>query len=284
MSTEATRSLHVTEFGARSRRDLLPLDDLWRHRGLLYFLTWRDIKVRYKQTILGAGWAVFKPLIMMGIFTMVFGQRASAIGAGESQAGSYAIFVLCGLLPWLLFATGVTTASNSVVASERLVTKVYFPRIILPLASIGPSIVDFVISCGLLFIAIPFAVSTGFSLSMLLAPLPVLLTVLFTAAMGVATSGMSVKYRDLRHVFPFIIQVGMLATPVIYMRDATLSWSSWHMVINPMATFVTSFRAAIFGGPQPWDFLAFHGGLTVVALVLSAMYFRTIERNFADVI
>lgn len=278
MPSHATGSLPTIEFGASNRRDLIPIGDLWRHRGLLYFLTWRDIKVRYKQTVLGAGWAVFKPLIMMAIFSMVFGARSG----GETKG--YLLFVLCGLLPWLLFSTGATSASNSVVASERLVTKVYFPRIILPLAAVGPSAVDFLISSLLLFGAICFSADANFSWSMLLSPIPIVLTIIFTAAIGVASSGMCVKYRDLRHVFPFIIQVWMFATPAIYLIDSQLSWNSWHVALNPMATFASAFRASILNQPLPWSFLAVHGAASVVLLLLASIYFRTVERGFADVI
>ena len=279
MSQAVTRPDHSVEFGAQSRRDMLPVAEVWRHRGLLYFLTWRDIKVRYKQTLLGAGWAVFKPLIMMAIFTIVFGSRTGA----ETKSG-YSLFVLCGLLPWLLFSTAVATASNSVVASERLVTKVYFPRIMLPLASIGPSIVDFLISCVLLGIALVFFSTSGFAWTIILAIIPVVLAILFAAAVGIATAGMSVKYRDLRHVFPFIIQVWMFATAAIFLLDATPDWNAWHVVLNPMATYVSAFRAAVLGEVIPWSFLAVHGLATVVLLIVSSIYFRYVERSFADVI
>lgn len=279
MPSVSTRPSHSVEFGAHSRRDMLPIAELWRHRGLLYFLTWRDIKVRYKQTLLGAGWAVFKPLIMMGIFTVVFGSRAGA----DAKQG-YSLFVLCGLLPWLLFSTAVSTGSNSVVASERLVTKVYFPRIILPLAAIGPSVIDFLISCVLLAIALVWFSPVGFSWTLLLAPLPILLTIIFAAAVGVAAAGMSVKYRDLRHVFPFIVQVWMFGTPSIYLLEATLSWDAWHVVLNPMSTYVASFRAMALGEAIPWDFLAVHGLASVILLLLAGVYFRFVERSFADVI
>ncbi len=260
-----------------------PVDvrELWRFRELIFFLAWRDVKIRYKQTVLGAAWAVLQPAMMMAVFTVVF-NRLADLKSGDVP---YPLFVLAGLLPWTFFATGVTAAANSVVGSERLITKVYFPRLAVPLAALGPALVDFAVALGLLA-ALMAWYRTPPGPGLLLAP--VILGVLVLAAAGVGTllAALNVVYRDFRHVVPFLMQVWMFATPAVYMQTDGTGGGRLQtlLALNPLTPLVGAFRASVLGGPVAWGPVLASAAVAAAVSLAACLYFRRAEDTFADVI
>jgi lipopolysaccharide transport system permease protein len=256
------------------------LQDLWRHRELLYFLAWREIKVRYKQTVLGAAWAILQPLLTMVIFTVFFGR----LGKMPSDGIPYPLFVLTGVVPWTFFANGVSLASNSVVNSSNLVAKVYFPRILIPMASVASGIVDFLIAFSLLVCGLLFYGIAPTARSLLLLPF---FALAMACCLGISLwlSALNVEYRDIRHAVPFLVQIWLFATPIAY--PSSLLREPWHTVygLNPMVGVVEGFRWALLGKtPQPGPLIGVSAALSVVLLVSGAIYFRQVERRFADII
>ncbi len=256
----------------------IPVDlrDLWNYRDLLYILTARDIKVRYKQTALGAAWAIIQPLVTMLIFTIFFGRLA---GLG-SDGLPYPIFAFAGLLPWIFFSNAVTNSGNSLVGNSNLITKVYFPRMVIPIASVASGLIDLVIAFGLL-ILLMFYYGIGLSFKMLTLPVLIVLLSLLAVGIGMWTSALNVKYRDIRYALPFIIQLGLFASGII--TPIPENWR-WIHFINPVAAFIEAFRAACFGKPFDWLSLGAAAVLTFAILIFSAYNFRKMERSFADVI
>jgi lipopolysaccharide transport system permease protein len=263
----------------RNRWTGLELRDLWAHRELFFLLAWRDVKVRYKQTALGASWAIFQPLISMVVFTMLFGRLAHVPSDGQP----YAIFSYAGLLPWNFFTTAVTNSSNSLVTSSSLITKVYFPRLLVPTAAVGAALVDLAIASVILFGIMPiYGVRFHASLIMLV-PLTAL-TALTAAALGIWTSALNVKYRDIRYALPFVIQILMFLTPVIYPVSFLPERWRWVLRLNPLSGIIEGFRDAIFGHPFNWNGLAVSALITLVLLVAAAYVFTRMEEEFADII
>jgi lipopolysaccharide transport system permease protein len=257
----------------------LNLADIWAHRELLYFLTWRDIKIRYKQTALGAIWAIIQPLFPMLIFTFFFGRLAKM----PSDGIPYSIFAYAGLLPWTYFAAAVGNSSNSIVGSSNLITRVYFPRMIIPAASVLAALVDFTIAFILLAgLMVWYRIPITPAILMLI-PLIAMLTLL-ALGIGMLFSGLTVKYRDIRFALPFLIQVWMFATPVIYPTSLVPEKWRWALALNPLTGIVEGFRTALFGRPFAWDFLAYSAVFTVGMLIYAAYSFRRLERIFADLI
>ncbi len=266
---------------------LINAAELWRYRELLFFLAWRDVKVRYKQTALGAAWAVLQPAMMMVVFTIFFGRLAHVSTGGVPGP----LFYLSGLLPWFFFSTAVTSAANSVVGSERLITKIYFPRLAVPFAAVGAAAVDFLVATVLLaVVAVGYAIwlpgSVEPTWNLLLAPVVFAIIAVFAAGLGTLLSALNVAYRDFRYVIPFLIQVGMFCTPTIYMQPTghegrSVAWLLW---INPMTSLVSTFRAAAIGGPVPWPELGVALAAAIVMFVLGCLYFRKVEDRFADII
>lgn len=259
--------------------------ELWRFHELLYFLAWRDVKVRYKQTVMGAAWALLQPALMMVVFTLFFA-RMAGISSGTLP---YALFVYAGLLPWIFFASAVANAGQSVVGSERLITKVYFPRLAIPLASVGAAAVDFIISFGLLAVLMAwYRVAPGPGL--LLAPLIFAAIVLTAVGVGTLLAALNVAYRDFRYVIPFLLQVWMFATPAIYMvpQGSPAGGGGFFLrillAVNPMTGLVAAFRAAILGGAIPWAQLAASSVLAVLLFLVGCFCFRKVEDGFADMI
>lgn len=270
----------ITVVRARRGWQLINIRELWQSRELIYFLIWRDVKVRYKQTFLGAAWAVLQPATMMVVFTLVFARMAGV----SSGRWPYPVFVYAGLLPWTFFATAVANAGNSVVGSERLVTKIYFPRLAIPFASIGSAIVDFCAAFGLLIVLmVYYGIPAGMQLLIGLAIFVVI--VLASLGMGALLAALNVVYRDFRYVIPFMIQLWMFATPAVYMQpdDAALSLQSV-LVLNPMVGLIAGFRAACLGGPIDYVQLAVSSALAVLMFLAGCLIFRRLERRFADVI
>ena len=258
----------------------LGLRDLWQYRELLFFLTWRDIKVRYKQTVLGAAWAVIQPLFTMLVFTLFFGRLAKV----PSDGVPYPLFSYTALLPWQLFAYALTESSNSVVANERLITKVYFPRLVVPLASIFAGLVDFVIAFTLV---IGMMVWYGVRPTWAILTLPFFVILAMAAALGVGLwlSALNVQYRDVRYTLTFVVQFWLLASPVAY--SSTLVPVRWRPLygLNPMAGVIEGFRWALLGkahapGVMLWV------SVVIVGLVLAGglYYYRRMEKTFADLV
>ncbi|HEY1851739.1 MAG TPA: ABC transporter permease [Candidatus Binataceae bacterium] len=257
----------------------LDLGDLWAHRDLLYFLILRDVKVRYKQTALGVAWAVLQPLLTMVVFTAIFGRLAGVPSDGEP----YPIFVFAGLLPWNFFNQAVTNSSNSLVGNAGLITKVYFPRLVIPIAAVGAGLVDFAIASVILFaMAFHYGVSFGMSMPMML-PLA-LLTTLFAVGVGMWMSALNVKYRDVRYALPFILQIWMYVTPIIYPVTFIPARWRWLIALNPLSGIIQGFRSAIFAHPFDWNAIALSTAVTFLVLIGAAFEFRRMEREFADII
>jgi len=258
----------------------LNLDALWRYRGLLYFLTWRDIKVRYKQTALGASWAIIQPVLTMIIFTVVFGHFAKI----PSDGVPYPIFSYIGLLPWTFFAYAMSQASNSLVGNANLISKVYFPRLIVPIAASLAGLVDF---------AIAFVVLLGMmvwyhvipTIAVITLPLFLLLALTAALAVGIWLSALNVQYRDVRYTVPFLTQIWLYATPIAY--PSSLIKGPVHVIfaLNPMNGVVEGFRWAILGtGAVDGVSLALSTIVSVVALIGGLFYFRRMEQRFADIV
>ena len=256
------------------------ITELWRYRELLYFFAWRDVKVRYKQAALGAAWAVIQPLFSMAIFALIFGRLVGV----PSKGVPYAIFCYCALVPWTYFSTVVGIASNSLVNNESLITKVYFPRVLLPAGAALAGLVDLAIACALLVgLMVYYHVRPTWAL--LLSPLVILAMVLLTSAVSMAMAAANVRYRDVKHAVPFVIQVWMFATPIIYPVTMVPPRFRPILALNPCWGIVDAFRACVFPN-LPFDFKLIATSMSVIVVVFlgSAYYFRRAEKNFADII
>src|SRR6476661_1843825 len=258
---------------------LLSLKDLWANRELLFFLTWRDVKVRYNQTSLGAAWAILQPLFMMSIFTIFFGRLAGVASAGIP----YPLFALAGLVPWTFFSNAITASGNSLVGSANLITKVYFPRFIVPAAAMLAGLVDLLLSFVLLcLLMIYYRVSL--TTHILLLPVLVLLTALFALAVGTWMSALNVKYRDVRFALPFVIQLWLFVSSVILPSSSIPQKWRWLLMLNPMSGIIEAFRSALFGLPFDWPALGLATLLIIVTLLYAIYAFARVERSFADII
>lgn len=262
------------------RRWLPSARELWEYRELLYFLIWRDIKVRYKQTAIGVAWAVIQPLVTMVVFAAIFGQ----FGRFPSQGVPYPIFAYAGLLPWQLFSGGLQRSILSLVGSAALITKVYFPRLIIPLAASLAALVDFLIAFVVLIV---MALAYGLAPSWRVLALPgfVALAVLSALAVGLWLSALNVRYRDIGHAVPFLVQIWMFISPVVYPVTLVPARLRAFYSLNPMVGVVEGFRWAMLAKAAP-DLRAIAVSVTVVLLLLvgGLIYFRRMERTFADVI
>ncbi|HKR59205.1 MAG TPA: ABC transporter permease [Pyrinomonadaceae bacterium] len=252
------------------------LRELWTYRELLLFLIWRDIKVRYKQTVIGAAWAVLQPLLLMLIFTFFFARFAGVKPVGAP----YPLFAYAGLLPWTFFANAVTNSGNSLIGNTNLITKVYFPRILIPVAAVAASLLDFGIA-SVFLILLMFYYSTGLHVEFLLLPVLIALVTLLASGVGILLAALNVKYRDIRYALPFLIQLWLFASPVIY--PVPNRWR-WLLAINPMTAIIEGFRSALFGLPFDWPMLAFAATIIAAILISAAYAFARMERGFADVI
>jgi lipopolysaccharide transport system permease protein len=260
---------------------LVNLHELWHYRELLYFLTWRDVKVRYKQTVLGVGWAVLQPLATVIVFAIFLGRLGGVSGGIED----YPLFVLGGILPWTFFANAVSASANSVVANERLVSKIYFPRLIIPFSAAGAPLFDFLISLAILVVMMAwYGTPPGWG-ALLVPPLFVLVLVA-ALAVGTLLAGLIVAYRDFRYILTFTIQLWMFATPCIYMRPelAVGPLGQRLLPLNPVYGLIVNFRAAALGGDFDWYALGVSGGVSVLLLAVGCLHFRRVEHSFADVI
>jgi len=257
----------------------LALPDLWAYRELLYFLTWRDIKVRYKQTVLGALWAIIQPLATMLLFTLVF-NRLAGLDTGDVP---YPLFAYTGLLLWTFFANAVINSTSSLVNNTNLITKVYFPRMFIPAAAVGAGLVDFAIG-SLMLVALAFYYQVAPGWGILLLPLFLLLSVVMSLAVGMLVSALTVKYRDLRHALPFLIQFWMFASPVIYpLQQVPETWR-FLIALNPVTGIIEGFRASLLGGTLDRPATIIAVAMTLILFAVSFYLFRRIEETFADLI
>jgi lipopolysaccharide transport system permease protein len=258
----------------------LQLGQVWKYRELLAFLAWRDIKVRYKQTYFGVAWAVLQPLFMMLVFSLFFGRFAKL----PSDGLPYPLFTLCALLPWQLFQYSLSQSSNSLVKSESLIKKVYFPRLVIPIAAVIDGMVDFGVAL-LLLIAMMFFYGFTPTLNIVFLPLFVLLATLAALSVGVWLSALNVKYRDVRYTVPFLTQLWMFATPVAYSSSIVPEKWRWAYGLNPMVGVVEGFRWALLGRGSPLSTSTYGavGGVAVL-LFFGLAYFRRMEAHFADVV
>jgi len=261
------------------RWSLLSFKDIWAYRELLFFLTWRDVKVRYKQTALGAAWAILQPLFMMIIFTIFFGRLAAVDSAGIP----YPAFALAGLVPWTFFSNAITASGNSLVGSANLITKVYFPRLIVPAAAMLAGLVDFVLAFALL-VLLMFYYQIVPTIQLLFLPVLVLLTALFSLGVGTWFSALNVKYRDVRFALPFLIQLWLFVSSVILPSSAIPPKWRWLLRLNPMSGIIEGYRSALFGLPFDWPALGIASGLTILTLLYAIYAFGRVERSFADII
>lgn len=256
------------------------LSELWDYRELLYFLAWRDIKVRYKQTLLGGAWAIIQPLFTMLVFAVFFGY----LGRIPSDGLPYPIFVYTALVPWQLFSYALVETSRSLVANERLLTKIYFPRLVIPVAALGAGLVDFAIAFGMLVLMMAwYGIVPGLAILML--PVFVVLATAAALAAGLWLSALNVQYRDIRYTVTFLTQVWLFATPVAY--PASLVPAAWRTFygLNPMTGVVEGFRWAVLGsGELPVGSIAVSSAVVLTALVGGLWYFRRMERTFADTV
>jgi len=254
------------------------LRELWAYRELLYIFAWRDLKVRYRQTVLGAVWTIGQPLLGMIIFTFVFNRVAKL-----ETALPYSVFVLSGLLIWNFFSGVVQQAGNSLIGSAFLLSKVYFPRLAVPFSTVAVQLVDLGVS-GLLLAALMIWYRVAPGLSILLLPFAVLLALVFALGLGLWISALNVQYRDIRVVIPFILQLAMYATPVVYPLERLPEKYRAIAVLNPLTGMVEAFRGALFGTPVALQPVAISIVIAVVVLVTGLFYFRRMERLFADVL
>lgn len=258
----------------------LRLGELWEYRELLYFLTWRDIKVRYKQTVLGAAWAIIQPLFAMMIFSFFFGRLAKI----PSDGMPYPLFSFAALVPWTFFANGLNQSSNSLVASANLIKKVYFPRLTIPVATVLAGLVDFALAF-IVLLGMMALYGVAPTINMLWTPLFLLLSLVTSLGVGLWLSALNVQYRDVRYIVPFVIQVWMFSTPIVY--PSSLLSEPWRTIygFNPMVGVVEGFRWALLGtNTAPGATIAVSSLAALMILLSGAFYFRHMEKTFADVV
>jgi lipopolysaccharide transport system permease protein len=269
------------ELTIRPRKGWQPVDwkEIFLYRELLAFLMWRDIKIRYRQTLLGGLWAVLQPLIAMLIFTFVFNRLAGV----KSDGPPYPLFAFAGLVPWTFFSTAVSQSSNSLVANQQLVSKVYFPRVFIPLGAVGALLLDMAFSLLLLGVLM-LHYRWALSLNVLLLPIFVLAAVLSASGLGMILSALNVSFRDVKYAVPFLIQMGIFVTPVIY--PAHYIPERWQVLmgLNPMAGVVIGFRHCLLGSAASWGVMGMSLGVSLALFVAGLLVFRRMERRFADII
>jgi homopolymeric O-antigen transport system permease protein len=264
---------------ADSRRLRVDLRQLWVYRELLYFLIWRDIKIRYKQTLLGASWAIIQPLFAMLLFTLFFGRLARI----QSDGIPYPLFAYAGLLPWTFFANSLTNSGSSLVGNSTLITKVYFPRVIIPGAAVLAGLLDFGIAF-LLLIPLLLYYRIALTWNLLLLPAFVCLVTLLAVGIGMWLSALNVKYRDVRYALPVLVQLWLFASPVIYPASIVPARWRWVLALNPMTGIIEGFRASLFGGVFDWWAIVISTLLTISILIISFLAFQRVEDSFADVV
>ena len=257
----------------------LDFREVYRYRDLFAFLVWRDIKVRYRQTLLGGLWAVLQPLMAMLIFTAIFHRMAGV----PSDGAPYPLFAFAGLAPWTFFSGGISQSSNSLIGNQNLVSKIYFPRVFIPLGAICALTLDLVLSLAMFFVLLLYY-RWPISSSLLWLPLFMIGAFLATGGLGLILSALNVNFRDIKYAVPFLIQMGIFVTPVIYpIRYVPLRWQ-WLMGLNPMAGVILGFRHCLLGSNAPWNLVTMSLGVSLLLFVCGLFIFRRMERRFADII
>jgi len=272
--------METTVIRPRKTFSLKDIKELWQYRELLYFFVWRDLKVRYKQTLVGIAWAIFQPFITMVVFSIFFGSLAKM----PSDGVPYPIFVYVGLLFWQFFSTALSDTSNTLISNQSIITKVYFPRLILPISSVMTKLVDFLIAT-LILIGLMFYYGYMPNISgLLILPLLLLITFMASVGLGLFLASINVKYRDVRYALPFFIQIMLFLTPVIYPASIAGKYS-FLLAINPMTGVIQSARAAILGtAPINWLLVEISLISTLILMILGIYVFKKTERYFADII
>jgi lipopolysaccharide transport system permease protein len=256
------------------------LRDIWAYRELLFFLTWRDIKVRYKQTAIGAAWAIIQPLLIVIVFAVFFGLL---IGV-PTEGMPFIVFFYCAMLPWMFFSTALTLSSGSLINSSNLITKIYFPRAIIPIAAVAAGLIDLLITTAILVGMLPFYGIRATAAGFLMLPALLFVTLCLSTAFGILLSALTVKYRDIRHALPFVLQIWMYVTPLVYPLTVIPEKWRWLMYINPLTGVVEGIRSAVWGKPFNWTAIGISLVITILMLFVSASAFRRIENSFADLI
>ncbi len=270
---------HVTQINPPKGWRMLDWRELWAYRELLSVLTMRDIKVRYKQTVLGAAWAIIRPFLTMVIFSVVFGQLAKM----PSDGYPYPVFVYAALLPWTFFAAAISTSGQSLIGSSNLVSKVYFPRLIIPLSSVGAGLIDLLISTGILLLLMLWY-DIGWTWNLLAVPLLLLAVIFVALGVGTLLSALTVAYRDFTHLTPFLLQIWMYITPVIFPVNLVPERWQWMLYLNPMTGLIEAFRAAFLGKPFDIAGLVISFAIAGIIFIAGLAYFEKVERRFADII
>lgn len=260
----------------------LALPEIWTYRDLLWTLVWRNLTVRYKQSAIGIAWAIIKPVLQMIIFSVVFGRLANL----PSDGYPYPIFLYAGLLPWTYFSTTITSASSSLLAGGNMINKVYFPRMILPLSYLFTSLVDLLLAMLVLFGMMAwYHAEMTFGFRILLFPVFLIPAVLFAGGLSLWLSALAVRWRDIHHLIPYLLQLGMFITPVVYAVEMLPPKFQWILQLNPMTGVVEGFRWALLGKPvDGWGMMLLGLGLAVGVLFSGMIYFRRVERTLADVV
>lgn len=271
---------NVTIIKPKKTFSINDLKELWKYKELLYFFTWRDFKVRYKQTFIGVSWAIFQPFMTMVVFSLFFGTLVKI----PSDNTPYPIFIYVGLLFWQFFSSALSDTSNSLIANQSIVTKVYFPRLILPMSAVITKFVDFIIAS---FILVGLMVYYGYLPhigGLIILPLLLLITFMASVGGGLLLASVNVKYRDVRYVLPFFIQILLFITPVIYPASIAGKYS-WLLAFNPMTGVIQSARAALLGTtPVNWTLLGLSSLVCLIILAIGVVYFKKTEKYFADII
>ena len=278
-STGVSSNAPLVAIRARGLHTPLNLKELWEYRDLFYFLTMRDIKVRYKQTALGATWAVIQPLFATLTFALFFGRLAKL----PSEGIPYPLYVYTAMTMWSFFANAITQGGNSLVSNANLISKVYFPRLIVPAAAVAGGLLDFAISFVVLIgMLVYYRVPLHTSLSLM--PISLVLVLILGTAVGLWMSALNVKYRDVRYALPFLVQLWMFATPIIYPPTIVPDRWRWLLSLNPMTGLIGAFRASMFGLPADWVSLGLAAVISTIAFLYASYSFRRMERHFADVV
>ena len=255
------------------------LHDIWAYRELLYFLTWRDIKVKYKQTAMGAAWAIIQPLFMVIVFAVFFGLFMQV----PTDNMPHLVFFYCGLMPWIFFSTALGMCSNSLINNTNLITKIYFPRTIIPLSTIGAGLPDLLITVAILF-SIMFYYGYAPTWHLLMLPVMLLLMMWLATGFGIWLAAMTVRFRDIRHALPFVIQLWFFTTPIVYPLSVVPQKWHWAMYLNPMTGIIEGVRSAIAGRNFNWTAIEISAGIALAIFMASIYAFRRLEKSFADLL
>ena len=269
----------ITEIKPSGRWITLDLKELWAHRELLYFLTWRDVKIRYKQTAIGVAWAVLQPVLTTAIFTILFSRFASF----DTKEVPYPLFALSGLIIWLFVHTSITMASGSFISNANLVTKIYFPRLIVPISAVLAGLFDLIFSFAILAILMIYYGAAP-SARIALMPVFLILAIVQTLALGILFSALNVRFRDVKFALPFILQVWMIASPIFY--PIGILSEKWRLffAINPLTGILEGFRSSLFGTPFDWELIGVSVVSTICISLFSLFIFKRMEDDFADLI